>query len=340
MNPKVEYELKKFGYKEILYHILYRVLHSEKSYVKMLKIRDIYFSGLTEQKVKEEIVSMYKATTGDEDFDIDCPITFNQKIQWLKFYDNTSIKQLLADKYLCREWVMKQIGGDYLIPIIGVWDRFNDIEFDMLPNAFCLKMNNGCGMNYPVKCKTERVIDDAKRKFDLWEKTPYYAYNLELQYKNISPKIIAEEYIEETDGNLYDYKIHCFHGNPELIQVIGDRNLEYHKGKEAIFDLNWKRSELMYTTYERYDKDPEKPINLNEMVSIAKILSKDFIYARVDLYNIGGKIKFGELTFTPASGFGFWNDPISNQTVGKMINLPDKVGDLHKKSNDPYKKEN
>ena len=262
----------------------------------------------------------YKAKTG-EDLDLENPGSFNEKIQWLKLYDSTPLKTRLADKYIVRDWIKEKIGEEYLVPLLGVWDRFDDIDFSALPDQFALKCNHGSGMNMIVKDKSRMDMESVKEKFDKWMKTNYAYNGLELQYKDIPPKIIAEKYIEQMDNNLLDYKIHVFNGIPKIIQIIGDRELQSHKAKECFLTPDWAPQELMYHTYDSYDITPDKPENLEELLKIAEILGEGFSYVRVDLYDLSGKIIFGEMTFTPASGVGKW---LGNEKylVGSWIELP------------------
>lgn len=262
----------------------------------------------------------YKASTG-EDLNLDDPQTFNEKIQWLKLYDSTPLKTRLADKYLVRDWVKEKIGEEYLVPLLGVWDKFDDIDFDSLPNQFALKCNHGSNMNVIVKDKSLMDMNNTKEKFDSWMKINYaFTSGLELQYKDIHPKIMSEKYIEQLDNDLLDYKIHVFNGIPKIIQIIGNRNFETHTAKECFLTTDWIPRELMYHTYDSYKNIPEKPENLNELLEIAGILGKGFSYVRVDLYDISGKIIFGEMTFTPASGIGKWKDKEASKIVGSWIN--------------------
>ena len=234
---------------------------------------------------------------------LDDPQTFNEKIQWLKLYDATPLKTRLSDKYLVRDWVKEKIGEEYLIPLLGVWDCFDDIDFSSLPDKFVLKCNHGSGMNIVVKNKSKFDKEKAKCKIDKWMKTNYaFAAGFEMQYEKIVPKIIAEEYIQQFNDNLMDYKIHTFNGIPKIIQVIGDRNIEAHKAKIAHFNTKWELQKVMHHAYGNYEKLPEKPENFEKMLEIAAKLAEGFQYVRVDLYNLSGKILFGEMTFTPASG--------------------------------------
>ena len=162
-----------------------------------------YYRSLDPSQYEEELKDWYKRRTKKE-LDLENPKTFNEKIQWLKLYDSTPIKTKLADKYLVREWVKEKIGEEYLVPLLGVWDKFDDIDFDKLPDKFVLKCNHGCGWNLIVTDKSKIDKVEAKKKFDKWMNTNFaFCNGLELHYKNIQPKIIAEEYLENNGGDLY-----------------------------------------------------------------------------------------------------------------------------------------
>ncbi len=273
--------------------------------LKVLQRRERHFKNLSMDDKRRELAAWYEKMTG-EDLDLDHPKDFNQKIQWMKLYDNQEIKTRLSDKYAVREWVREQIGEKYLIPIYGVWEKGEDIHFEKLPNRFVLKANHGSGMNLIVKNKDQLNEKKTRKLVGQWMITPPDLSGFEQQYAEIPRKILAEEYIEQEDGNLLDYKIHCFGGQPKIIQVIGNRDLKDHQAKEAYFDTRWNRIQEMYNDYAQYDIPPEKPENLAEMLRAAEVLSQDFDYVRVDLYLVQGQIKFGEMTFTPAAGLGKW----------------------------------
>lgn len=254
-------------------------------------------------KLIRALYGMYTGFTCD----LTNPGSFGEKIQQWKLSEDLSVQSRLSDKYRVREWIAEKIGESYLIPLLGVWDTFDQIPFSKLPNSFVLKANHGSGWNIIVRDKSVMDIPYAKDCFDKWLGLNFaYISGLELQYEQIKPKIIAEEYIEEMDGDLKDYKIHCFNGEPRFIQIIGERNHRQHSGKESYVDLNWDRIRSFSNTYKQYKDIPQKPNNLGEMINIAKALSEGFLYVRVDLYNINDQIKFGEMTFTPASGYAKW----------------------------------
>lgn len=255
----------------------------------------------------------------NQDMDIENPSTYNEKIQWLKTNDYSELKSKLSDKYVVREWVKDRIGSEYLIPLVGVWNSVEEIEFKSLPDAFCIKANHGSNMNLIVKDKNAIDFELTKKKIKWWNKVNFGWEGFELQYVNIPMKYIAEEYIEQMDGNLFEYKIHCFNGYPKIIQVIGYRDNESHTASEAFYDTNWFRNDNMYHTYQQAKNGFDKPDNLCELLTIASKLSEGFKYVRVDLYDLDGSIKFGEMTFTPANGLGNWQDEKIAKMVGEWI---------------------
>lgn len=320
----LQYERKKYGNKEVFFHLLHKLAPTQELrayyFAKYLTEKDLVYRKYTESELRADVEDKFFLATGLK-LDLDHPRLFGEKIQWLKLYDELELKTRLADKYLVRDWVKTKIGEEYLIPILGVWDDFDQIDFNTLPNQFCLKMNHGSGMNFVVKDKAQMNMRKARKLFKAWEQTPFYAGTLELQYRDIPRKIIAEKYIEEMSGSLMDYKIHCFHGKPFMIQVLCDRDLESHTAKDAYYDINWNRDYTLISSFTSVDWEIEKPDNLESMIALAERLSKGIKYVRVDLYNLNGKILFGEMTFTPKSGVGEWVHKDNGEKFGKMLYL-------------------
>lgn len=312
------YEIKKFGIGEVFIHALAKMRIIPRYKVYQYKLQH-YYSKLTPKDYKRELNEWWKEY-GESHNEIDSPQTFNEKIQWLKFYDSTPIKTRLADKYLVRNWVKEQVGEKYLIDLLGVYDRFEEIDFDILPNQFVLKANHGSGMNIIVRDKHQFNKRYVQRETDRWMDTVFGYEGMEIHYFNIPRKIMIEKYIEQVDGKLFDYKIHCFNGKPEYIQIIGDRDLRTHAAYEAFFDLDWNMMDFHYT-YPIYKRKIARPGRLDELLRIAGILCKGFKYVRVDLYIIDESIKFGEMTFTPANGNDRWNPPEADYRLGRLINL-------------------
>lgn len=254
---------------------------------------------LPESAYRDIVAKQYKKRIG-KDLDWDNIKSYTEKMQLEKLYNNYPLKSLCADKYLVREWVASKIGEDYLIPIISVWDHFEDIDFDLLPNKFVLKTNHGSGTNAIIKDKAKINKNQLRISFKDWMNTDFGYKSMELHYSKIVPKIIAEEFIETEDEDLQDYKFLCFDGVPKFCWVDKGR---YSIHTRDVFDMDWK---LQPWTQERLGHSKEFiscPKNFEKMVELAKKLSEGFSHVRVDFYNVNGKIYFGEMTFTNGGGY-------------------------------------
>ena len=258
--------------------------------------------------------------------DLNKPQTFTEKMQWLKLYDSTPLKSRLADKYLVRRWVADKIGEQYLIPLLGVWNEFDDIDFDELPNQFVLKCNHGSGMNIIVRDKKTFDKQKAREKINAWLAVDYGAGQpMELHYTRINRKIIAEKFIENISNGVIDYKFHCFNGTPKFIQVIGDRDFSRHTRYQKFCDLNYNDIGPMFEDYPHFPYDVPKPKEFKKMKRFAELLSSDFSYVRVDFYEVDGKLLFGEMTFTSDAGYlphkKTWTYE-KDVTIGELMKLP------------------
>lgn len=226
--------------------------------------------------------------------------TYTEKMQWEKIFDNNPQKAYLADKYAVREWVSRIIGDEYLIPLLGVWDSFDDIDFANLPARFVLKTNHGSGTNVIVKDKNSINMRQIRRLINDWLRIDYgYYTGFEMHYSRIQPKIIAEKYLETEIGELQDYKFICF--NDEVYYCWVDLG-RYSKHTRNVYDLNWNLQPWNQASYGIADHEIPKPKNFDKMIDIARKLCKGFSHVRVDLYNVDGTIYFGEMTFTNGSG--------------------------------------
>lgn len=283
-----------------------------------------YFAELKEDELKYALESSF--TQEGHMLDLNNPLTFNEKIQWLKIYGNRKLMSDMADKYKVREIVADRIGEDHLIKLLGVWDSFDEIDFSKLPDQFVLKCNHGCGYNIIVKNKDDINIEDARTKINQWMNEDYGKMGFfEEHYSLIERKIIAEQYIEQLDGGLYDYKVHCFGGKPRFIQLIGERNWEKHTGRQFIYDADWKVQNWTFGDYPRFEHEIPKPECLEKLLNVAEKMSKGLPYVRVDLYVIENKVLFGEMTLTPAGGSYQYNNEWTKEVnimLGKLIELP------------------
>ena len=265
--------------------------------------------------------ALYYANFGKK-LNLNNPVTYNQKLMWRKLYDHNPLYHIMVDKYAVREFVADLIGEQYLIPILGIWDTFDRIDFDGLPEQFVLKCNHDSGGVYICRDKAE--IDDKKRKelrvfFDAHMKVDYYKHSREWAYKDIKRRIIAEKYmVDESGVELKDYKIFAFDGEPFLIQVDYDRFVGH---KRNLYTTNWEYINESI----KYPTDPEhiipRPERLDEMLDLSARLSKGFMHIRTDFYNINGKIYFGELTLYHGGGTEKFTSYKLAVEMGKRMNL-------------------
>lgn len=254
--------------------------------------------------------------------DLDNPKSFNEKLQWLKLNDRNPKYTNIVDKYRVREYIKNTIGEEYLIPLLGVWDNFEEIKFDELPEKFVLKCNHDSGGLSICTDKSKFDIEKARKKIEKSLKCQFYYIGREWQYKNIKRKIICEEFIgDENNIPPIDYKISCFNGKPDNIMVCCER--ETGNPKFYFFDTNW--NQLNYSkANSKSDKEfiIKKPSNLDEMLNIAEKLSSPYFYSRIDLYNKDNKIYFGEITLSPNSGFDNDYSYETDLLLGKKLKLP------------------
>lgn len=250
------------------------------------------------------------------------PKSYNEKLQWLKIYDRNPLYTTLVDKYTVKKWVADKIGEEYIIPTLGVWKNADEIDFDKLPNRFVLKTTNGGGGDVVI-CKDKSMFDIVKARKHLNKGLKKNIYNdfREWPYKNVSPRIIAEKYLEDESDELKDYKFFCFDGMVKCLQVDYDRFVDHHRN---MYDTDWN---LLPFTIKYPSKEGvviPKPQGFEAMLKIASILSKEIPHVRVDLYNIYGKVYFGELTFYHGSGLKKFTPKEWDYKFGEWLQLPNK----------------
>ncbi|MBQ9838694.1 MAG: glycosyl transferase [Oscillospiraceae bacterium] len=255
--------------------------------------------------------------------DLKNPKTFNEKLQWMKLYNRKPEYTMMVDKYAVRDYIADQIGAEYLIPLLGAWERVEDIDFDGLPEQFVLKCNHDSASVVICKDKTEFNREAAKNKLAYCLKRNLYWWGREWPYKNVKPRIIAEKYmVDESGTELRDYKVMCFNGEPKLIQYHQGRFAEEHT--QDFYDPQWNRQE--FTQGLPLAETPEeKPVFLDEMLELSRKLSAGIPHVRVDWYYVQGQLYFGELTFFDASGFYEFEPAQWNEIVGSWITLPEKA---------------
>ncbi len=267
----------------------------------------------------------------NRELNLDEPKTFNEKLQWLKLNNRKPEYTMMVDKYKVRDYIEEQLGEEYLIPLLGVWDKPEDINFDQLPNKFVLKCNHNSGLGMCIcKDKSKLDIEKVKKELNKGMKQNYYLTGREWPYKDVPRKIICEKYMEDNsssgsnkDKALVDYKFFCFNGVAESVMVCTER--ETGEPKFYFFDKEWNLKKYNI----RGKKAPkgftiQKPDCIDEMFKIAEKLSKGIPYVRVDLYCINGLIYFGEMTFFPDSGFDANLLKEADEHWGGLLVLPEK----------------
>lgn len=254
------------------------------------------------------------------------PKRFTEKLQWYKLYYRNELLTIGSDKYKVREYVESKGLGNILTKLYNVYSSPEEIDLNELPNKFVMKTNNGSGTNYFCSNKNEFNFDKVQEELSTWLNRNMFAAGREWSYKNIEPKIIVEELLEEKNeieniDGINDYKFLCFNGNPEYIIFDTDRFSDH---KRNIYDLNWNLLDIS-TDKKNINKNIPKPEGLNDLIEVAEILSEEFPFVRVDLYYVNEKVYFGELTFYPWTGYVQFNPDNFDFILGNKFALPNKA---------------
>lgn len=254
------------------------------------------------------------------------PRTFNEKLQWLKLNDRKPLYTMLVDKISVKDWVAERIGYNHIVPTIAVWDKYHDIDFDMLPERFVLKCSHDSGGLAICRNKTTFEYDVAKKKIKRSLRRNYYWSCREWPYKNVKPRILAEEYLENSsdtlcdDNRMTDYKFYCFNGEPKFLYI--SKGMEEHSSARMSFlTLDWRLAPFSRPDYKPFEVVPKKPTSFGKMIEIARVLSKDIPFVRVDLYEIGENPVFSEMTFSPNGGFMQFIPNEWDRIVGDFLDL-------------------
>lgn len=300
-----------------------RIIEYIKKFIGNPKIRFGYLSALgfynhlpDEDYVRKE----WKLVRGTE-LNLEPPQTFNEKLQWLKIYNHKAEYTTMVDKYAAKKYVATKIGEGHIIPTLGVWKNFDEIDFDSLPEQFVLKCTHDSGAIVICRDKKKFNKKEAQKKLTKYLKRKYYYCHREWPYKNVPPRIIAEKYMQDgAHAALTDYKFYCFNGTPRYLYV--STGMENHKTARVSFvDTNWEFANFGRTDYRPLEELPPKPDRFEEMLEMARILSRDIPFLRVDLYEIDGRVYFGELTFTPCAGMMPFDPPSADLEIGKMLDI-------------------
>jgi len=253
---------------------------------------------------------------------LDNPKTFNEKLQWLKIYDRNPKYTQYVDKLAVRDYIKEKIGEEYLVPLIGAWDKFDDIDFEKLPRQFVLKCNHDSGSVIVCKNKQEFDIKTARRKLEYALKNNGYNYGREWPYKDVEAKIIAEEYMEDESGEeLKDYKVMCFDGEPQLIQIHRGR---FGSHTQDFYDCDWKKLPISQGI-PMSDVKMQKPAFLEQMLMLSRQLSQGMPEARIDWYWVDERLIFGEITLFDGSGFDKFEPEEWDEKLGEWIVLPKAI---------------
>lgn len=261
----------------------------------------------------------YKAALNQK-LNIDNPQTFNEKLQWLKLYDRNPEYTKMVDKYEAKKYVANIIGEEYIIPTLGVYDKFEDINFATLPNQFVIKCTHDSGGLIICKDKTKLNIKEARKKINKSLKRNYFYTGREWPYKNVKPRIIIEKYmVDESKTELKDYKIFNFNGIPQFVQVDFNRFKDHQR---KLYSINWKELDFNFVYPINKKVKINRPENLKKILELAKKIAKDHPFLRTDFYVINDKIYFGEITFFPEAGFGKFVPEEWDRKLGDMLKLP------------------
>lgn len=247
--------------------------------------------------------------------------TYTEKVQWLKLYDRKPGYTIMVDKYQVKDYVKERIGGQYIIPTLGVWDEAENIDFSELPNQFVLKCTHDSGGLYICKDKSKIDEDAIRKEFSKSLKMRFYMEGREYQYKDVKPRIIAETYLEQEDGGApWDYKVLCFGGKAKLIEVHAGRFSEAHS--QTFYDTDWKKTLISQGGKETISKiEQPRPVCFDEMIEKSEILAQGMRHARIDWYVIKNKLLFGEITLYDGSGLEPFTTYEDDLLLGSWIDI-------------------
>lgn len=249
------------------------------------------------------------------------PQSFYDKVFWISCNTDTTQWTQLADKYLVREFVTKKCGEGLLTKLYGVYDISAQIDYDVLPDSFVAKTNNGCASNFLIRDKKTENLQEINKKLDFWIKFPYGDLTGQKHYARITPKIIIEELLfqkENPRASLIDYKFYCFAGKPMYCYVVSDRVFNTHIHHRMMYDMEWNALPSVFQENKAL-KEIDCPKTFSQMKDVVARLAEGFNFVRVDLYEVNGEIKFGEMTFMPGMDPGFTEEFLLH--MGNMIKL-------------------
>lgn len=259
---------------------------------------------------------LYKGAMGKK-LNLNSPKSFNEKLQWLKMHDHNEQYISLVDKLAAKQYVADNIGIEYVVPTLAVWDKAQDISADSMPDKFVIKCNHDQGSCRIVSRESSQDLDSLKKFYHRKLLHNPYPQTREWPYSAIKPLVFAEPYLAE---NLIDYKFFCFNGQPRFIN-IGMKDVNNDRTQVTFVNENWEYMPFQRTDYPRVLNLPPKPMKMQEMLNVARILSAGNRFARIDLYNIGERILFSEFTLYPTSGLIQFDPPEYDEIIGSWLAL-------------------
>lgn len=292
----------------------------EHTFVSLKEINEM-LSNIGDEEFLKEYYLMFMG----KPLNLDNPKTLCEKLQWLKLYDHNPLYTKLADKYEVRKYVAETIGEEYLVPNLGVWNSFDEIDFENLPKQFVLKCTNNSGFSYVVKDKDNFDKEAARKILEEGLQFNYFYQSREWVYKDIQPRIIADAYIDTLGKpDSVEYKITCFNGKFVFLTFCkGKAHASFEERTNDHYDINFEK-QYGYVNYKNTDIEWEKPAQWNQFIEISEKLAQNIPHVRVDFYIHNGKIYFGELTFYTWSGFMEFEPEEWDRKLGDMLRLPDK----------------
>ncbi len=253
---------------------------------------------------------------------IDHPVTYNEKMQWLKLYDRNPEYGRMVDKYEVRGFITEKLGEEYLIPCFGVFNKWEDIDFDSLPDEFVIKCTHDSGSVEICLDKNTWDKESARKRIEIAMKRNYYKAYREWPYKDVKPRIIIEKYmVDESGDDLKDYKIMCFNGVAKLIEVHENRFTKDKEHTQTFYTREWEKLDITQEGCEPVSVASKRPDKLDKMLELSEMISKDMIHARIDWYLIKDRIYFGEITFYDGSGFERFTKKEYDKMLGDLIDL-------------------
>lgn len=300
---------------------LFSYMTSPKKCIRYIKQRILFSDYGKKIDDKEYLKRLFKLRMGYE-LDLDNPKTFNEKLQWLKLYNRKPEYTIMVDKYRAKEFIAQKVGQEHVVPNLGMWENFDDIDFDTLPDKFVLKCNHDCGGLIICKDKSKLDIDAARKKINDCLKKNYYWTSREWPYKDVKPCILAEEYLDMPEG-LTEYKLFSFNGRAEIILVC--KGIAHTPSRtNTFFDRDFNRLPIQSLLPNQKEEEP-KPAEYEQMLAIADKISEGIPQVRVDFYIIKGKVYVGEMTFFHNTGTTKINPEEWDRKMGDWIILPEKT---------------